>query len=50
MEDYSMAWVTSGSFTEKAETKWKSESDKELDNNITKYGIINCGDECCLAF
>ena len=45
-----MAWVTSGSFTEKAETKWKSESDKELDNNITKYGTINCGDECCLAF
>lgn len=45
-----MAWVTSGSFTEKEETKWKSESNKELDNNITKYGIINCGDECCLAF
>lgn len=45
-----MAWVISGSFTEKAETKWKSESDKELDNNITKYGIINCSDECCLAF
>lgn len=45
-----MAWVISGSFTEKTETKWKSESDKELDNNITKYGIINCSDECCLAF
>lgn len=45
-----MAWVTSGSFTEKIETKWKSESDKELDNNITTYGIINCSDDCCLAF
>ena len=44
-----MAWVTSGSLTERVETRYKSESDKELDTNITRSGIIHCEDTCCLA-
>lgn len=44
-----MSWVTSGSLTEKVEIRWKSESDKERDNDTTRLGIINCDNSCCLA-
>lgn len=44
-----MSWVTSGSLTEKVEIRWKSESDKERDNDTTVLGIINCDNSCCLA-